>query len=220
VNVRLWWLRPADAPADAQLAALLSPTEQQHAARFIDVQARRRFLAGRAALRRLLAAESATTPTRVALTVDRFGKPQAAAAPAFNLAHSGAYVLIALADAAVGVDLEQSRPLPDAAALAQRVMTAAEYRAWQRLAAAERSAVLLQLWVAKEALLKCDGRGLTHDPAALQVGLAGGARRVALDGQPLLLQPLPAPQGYLAACAVTQRSLKSHLTWCVRRLIW
>ena len=68
--------------------------------------------------------------------VDDHGKPHLAADPLplhFNLAHSGAWALVGLAQCwPVGVDLEHLRPTPDQAAIAQRFFAPGEA---QRLAA-------------------------------------------------------------------------------------
>jgi 4'-phosphopantetheinyl transferase len=223
--LRLYWLRLSDAPADDTLLTWLSDEERHRAAQFIAAPAARRFIGGRAALRRLLGAELGLAPQDVPLRIGRCGKPETAVgtAPAFNLAHSGEYVLIALtAGRSVGVDLEQLRPLDDAATLARRILTAAELCEWQHLPAAVRVPLLLQLWVAKEALIKCDGRGLTLDPAQIRVGLRlPHMQTVGLERQRLTLRQLPAPLGYRAACAVTGASHKSHRTTCqTQRCSW
>ncbi len=84
------------------------------------------------------------------------GKPYAEHAPHFNLSHSGDWLLCAVSDTPVGVDIE--RPRKVSPALIRRVCTPAElaFLAGQP----ER---FLQVWTAKEAYLKYLGTGIRCD---------------------------------------------------------
>lgn len=106
------------------------------------------------ALRAILAAELGHEPQ---LAIGPNGKPELVGGGlAFNVAHSGELALIAISrDGSVGVDLEQHRPLRDAAATAGRFFTAPE----AALVAAE-PVQFFRLWCRKEAWLKAQGIGL------------------------------------------------------------
>ena len=223
--IRLWWIRLTTAPPANDLLADLSADEQQRAAAFLDATARRRFITARAALRRMLAAALNRAPPATALSVDRHGKPFAldAAAPAFNLAHSADLILLAATPSgAIGVDVEQQRTLPEFDDLAARVMTAREFAAWRQLPAAARSHAFYRLWTAKEALMKCDGRGLRLPPQQIALGLGRPVqRRLTLDGHRLAVRDVPAPLGYSAALAITPLPQKSHRHRLnIQRWIW
>jgi len=88
-------------------------------------------------------------------------------APDFSIAHSGQRVLLAVAHATVGVDVEAIRPLGEELSL--RILSEAEKPVLARLAAADRSAALLRYWTRKEALLKATGHGLAISPHRLTV---------------------------------------------------
>ncbi len=77
---------------------------------------------------------------------------------AFNLSHSGTYAVCALADSAVGVDMQQHRAV-DVAALAQRYFTPQERQWWED--GGDREDAFFRLWTAKESLLKAEGVGLS-----------------------------------------------------------
>ncbi|MGT2487204.1 4'-phosphopantetheinyl transferase family protein [Methylobacterium oryzae CBMB20] len=85
-----------------------------------------------------------------------------AGAADFNLSHSGARALIGLArDAAIGVDVEAVRPIPDALRIAAAHFAADEV---STLARAHRNVIahsFFGLWTRKEAVVKALGSGLS-----------------------------------------------------------
>lgn len=89
-----------------------------------------------------------------------FGKPCLVGGELdFNLSHSGAVGLLALArGCALGVDVERPRALRRRDALLRRCFDVAE-RLW--LEAAD-DRLLLRAWTVKEALLKAHGRGIAY----------------------------------------------------------
>lgn len=145
---------------------------------------REELLAGRALLRRALAAYTGRDASTFRLVATEAGKPECVGGPAVSVSHSGDVVVCAVAEAVVGVDVE-SRPPRDAAALAERYFTAAE-AAW---VAAGPAARFLTLWVLKEAYLKATGLGLAGgldslecriEPPRIAARLAGGGAPPAL----------------------------------------
>ncbi|HEX7290534.1 MAG TPA: 4'-phosphopantetheinyl transferase superfamily protein [Conexibacter sp.] len=145
-----------DGPLDAR--------ERDRAARFVRDEDARRWRAARATLRRLLAAYADADPRELRFDEGPHGKPRLAGERRlrFNLSHSGDVALIAVAwDHDVGVDVELPRRTVDHAAIARRVLTAAEA---DRVASiedpGERERAFLQAWVRWEAVLKCRGTGI------------------------------------------------------------
>ena len=137
-------------------------------------------------MRAILAAELGREPQ---LTVGPYGKPELVGGElAFNVAHSGELALIAVSRAGpIGVDLEQHRPLRDAAAIARRFFTAEE----AALVVAD-PVEFYRLWCRKEAWVKAQGTGL-------RLPLDGVDVRVAPPGW--LLADLDIAPGYAAAVA-------------------
>lgn len=120
---------------------------------------------GRDPLRRVLAAYLGTHESDVVLTDGEHGRP--ALAPAldvplgFNWSHSGQHALIAIGkDITPGVDVERQRERPRALEIARRYFTREESDALAALPAERRDAAFLELWTAKEAVLKAIGRGI------------------------------------------------------------
>ncbi len=122
---------------------------------------------GRAPLLALLADYLHVDAASLRLQEGAHGKPSlllhdgSASDLRFNWSHSGNVALVALArDLEVGVDIEQARADLRAVELARRFFAPAEAAALAACAEGEREDVFLQLWCAKEAVLKALGRGL------------------------------------------------------------
>ena len=182
-EVRLWWTSvQQSAPLVKSMRALLDDDELQRAARFRVEAARHRFVTARAMLRLILARSTGIAPEHLTFVFGEHGKPRLeTGGPCFNLAHSGDTVVVAVAVDQVGVDVEDLRALPNAERLARRICTPQELDALLSLSEPHRNDALLQLWTAKEAVLK-----------ALGSGIAGGMRSVEvavdIEGQPHLLR--------------------------------
>lgn len=174
-EVHLWWAQlDIDDAVLADLEGLLEPRERERAARFRIAAARRRFVAARAALRRVLGTVTGTEPAAVRFAYGERGKPRlAGGGPRFNASDSGGHVVVAVAGAELGVDVEIKRPLRMPDRLARRICTDRELAQLGRIPPNERDAALLRLWTCKEAGLK-----------ALGLGLAGGVRNVAVELDP------------------------------------
>jgi 4'-phosphopantetheinyl transferase len=154
----------------APLRALLSPDEQERAARFVLPEDRRRYIVARARLRQLLGARLGANPDEVELTYGIAGKPLLAPRYLrdlrFNVAHCGDTAVYAFADGCeVGVDIEREREIEEADAIAERVFSPAERDAC-------RARGFLYCWTRKEAFVKALGTGLSSPLAELDVSAA------------------------------------------------
>jgi len=209
-TVAVWWAGLDRMPPTTALEPELTPSERERAGRFLVEDARRRYLIGRALLRRTLSALLETAPADVPLTATDRGKPvldgpQPRRPLAFNLSHSGDVVVVAFAPCGgLGIDLEVPGRDHDAARLARRFFTTAEADAVA--AATDPEPVFLHLWTAKEAWMKAVGTGLGIAPGEVEVtpDPAVPPRILALPaghdpaGWSLLRVPLPVP----AVCTV------------------
>lgn len=152
-------------------------------------------VAAHASRDRILAAALGGTGSALPIRTDAFGKPDLLhAGIGFNLAHSGAVALLALAAGlALGVDVEQRRRIRRRQALLARCFGPAERDAIA--AANDPEAALLRCWAAKEAVVKAIGRGIAYGLTAIELALdADGWPRLArLDG------PAAAPDWQLTA---------------------
>lgn len=176
IEIRVASLR-ADGDAIRAAAALLSPSERERVSRFAFDRDRRRFIVGRAWLRRLLAERLDAPPESIALTCGAHGKPALAPRSAgsdvrFNVSHCDDLAAYAFSTGReIGIDVEAVRVLPDADALAARFFSSREYEAYRSLAPRDRPPGFFACWTRKEAFIKALGAGLSHPLDAFDVSL-------------------------------------------------
>jgi 4'-phosphopantetheinyl transferase len=188
-GVDLWLFSLEVAVAERErLHALLDREETARGARFHDSQHRRRFTVAHGRLREIVGAYAGTSPDRLAFAEGPRGKPHlahGAAALEFNLSHAQHLGLIGVArGSAIGVDIEVMRPMAEMADIAQRNFAPAEFDAWRRLPAEQRSAAFFACWTRKEAVIKATGDGLSMalDRFVVSVHPEQPARLLAIDG--------------------------------------
>ena len=224
----VWWARRQD--ASARHAGLLDETEQQRWAAYRRDEDRERFLVGCALAKTALAAYTGQRPADVRFdrTCGECGKPHGKPALAHgqpgaggdlqhSVAHSGDLVVVAVARAPVGVDVEQldgrAHPLGrdgDPKALARLVLADAERTALAAVKLSGRARRFLVAWTRKEAVTKATGDGLRASFSDIVVAADAGPPR--LVSWPYLQAPesvslhdLEVQAGYVAALAVIGR---------------
>lgn len=161
------WLIPLGAGVARQLGhtPILSPEEWARADRFVREVDRNRYVVSHAALRIILGGALGAAPDSLSLVASASGKPQLGGAQAgrlqFNLSHSGNLALVGLAEVPIGVDIEATRPLPDALTLARSHFHPSEIAALAALAPERQPAAFYGCWTRKEAFVKAVGTGLS-----------------------------------------------------------
>jgi 4'-phosphopantetheinyl transferase len=142
------------------LMAILSKSEQQRYQAYRLPEDRTRFLRARAGLRLLLAAWLHCPAANVPISTGPHGKPFTPGGPAFNLSHSGEWILLALHPRCpVGVDVEQLHPGLQWQAIAERVLTEPERHTLSQLPTTAQLEGFLAHWCGLEAELKAAGTG-------------------------------------------------------------
>ena len=129
---------------------------------------------GRQPLLRTLAAYLGIGTAEVVLVEGAHGRPQLDTSHAspldFNWSHSGDHALIAVARGiAPGIDLERRRPRPRALLLARRFFDNDEAESLAALPEEDRATAFLELWTAKEAVLKAHGHGISYGLQRLHI---------------------------------------------------
>ena len=195
----------------ARCAALLDGEETARAARFLRRADRDRFIASHAALRSVLVHQLGLPPCALRLSADPTGRPILAEPVGtgldFNLSHSGEVALIGLTRGAkIGVDVEASRPLPDALRIARSHFAPDEAAALEALPLDMREAAFFGLWTRKEAVVKALGVGLSQPLASFSVAVPpepAHLLRIAGGTAPWTLATLDPGPGAFATVAVT-----------------
>lgn len=176
--VHVWRIPTAErSHVVARSLAALPAEERARARRFVFDEDRGRFVTTRWFLRRLLGHYLRCSPLAIAFRYGGRGKP-ALREPAgvgiwFNVSHSGAWSLIALAATpSVGVDVEWVREDVDALGVADFAFAPGERSYLRGLPASERVWCFFRCWTQKEAYLKANGAGLSIPLDSFEVELA------------------------------------------------
>lgn len=215
-EVHVW---QADLDVDGErletFARLLVEDERTRAGRIRLADLRRRFVVARGFLRDVLARYLGVAPASLAFAYGARGKPALAAPPGaatlrFNLSHSRALALCAVARGReVGVDVEHVRGLA-VARIAARFYSPAEQAALAGLPADAASIAFFRLWTCKEAYLKATGTGVSRPLAEVEVTLGDKepSLEVAGEAQASLrwtVRELALDPAYVAALTVEGR---------------
>ena len=200
---------------------LLPRADLERAERFARQADHDRHILAWVVVRLLLAAALDSPPQSLVFAENEYGKKHIdlpGCALRFNLSHSGDYVLVALADgAAVGVDVERMRPLPDLLAVAARFFSPAERTVLQSIPAERQEDAFYAVWTRKEAFIKAVGMGLSLSLDAFDVSVDPDAAARLLSvrhpGQRAdiwSLSDIATAPGYRAALALGGPGTKAH----------
>jgi 4'-phosphopantetheinyl transferase len=154
----------------------LCPEELVRADRFRFPHLRRRFVAGRGALRAILAGYLAIEPQRLTFSYSSQGKPSLANPDSdmeFNVSHSDDLMVAAICRKyPIGVDIEKEDPHFHAMDIADRFFCKRERDEIARKGKEDGLRAFFQFWTAKEAVLKATSLGLSLELSKLEIGLA------------------------------------------------
>jgi 4'-phosphopantetheinyl transferase len=203
----VWRAEVPSSPAALEaLADTLIPGERAWAERLAAGGPRERFVAGRAALRKVLARYLGLPPAEVPLRSSWSGRLELAELRGpplhFSVSHSGAMALLAISPQRVGVDLEGPRQLRHALEVAARTFARSELELLARIPSGARPRRFLEIWTAKEAVLKASGAGLPG-LAGVEVspGPDGALAEAGSEGERWEVRIFEPAPGYVAAAA-------------------
>ena len=170
-DIHVWTI---DLDRPPRLASVCSDDELARAARLVRERDRCGFLSTRGALRVLIGRYCGANPAALRFKVGAWGKPalDGSLDPPieFNVSHSGATALIALArERAVGVDVETVRPMAEGLGITRRMFGAEPHDLLARLEPTERTRAFFRLWTAHEACVKALGAALASAAATLRM---------------------------------------------------
>jgi 4'-phosphopantetheinyl transferase len=176
-EVQVWIVDLDDRTAPSAIVdSLLSPEEQERAARFVFEPDAWHFSLGRAALRLGLALYLSRPPNDISIRIAERGKPYVEDGGLhFNVSHCGGVGLIAFTRVGeIGIDVEAVQPGIEGLDIASENFTADETEwiasAPSPLAQAQR---FTRLWTRKEAVLKATGKGIAEGLNSFDISRGG-----------------------------------------------
>ncbi len=209
-DVSLWRVDFAfGASLDDAAFAALSDDERARAGNFRRHEDALRFASVRVALRVQLARYLGIAAHAVQFKLDANRRPHFADSDAydFNVSHAGAHGLIAMSPCRrVGVDIEQYSDKFDWRSIVALTLDASEAAWIERLDVTQQVSAFYDAWVAKEALVKTTGVGITRGLQHLTV-LPRDSMQVTLrneipdDMREIAARWIAAPEGYAACVA-------------------
>ena len=213
--VHIWQRRlSTDDPSLDACFELLSPEEQEKAARYRVEHPRSDYILTRGTLRSLLSRYLGKDPREIHFRYASHGKPYVAGNTnlQFNVSHCDGLALLAFVrDREIGVDVERVRPQDDVKKLAERFFSLNEREKLRSLSGDELHGAFFRCWTRKEAYIKATGDGLSlplHqfdvsiEPDAAQALIA--TRPDAAEAERWTISNLRIIPGYAAAVAVAK----------------
>ncbi|SEO26656.1 4'-phosphopantetheinyl transferase [Paenibacillus sophorae] len=139
----------------------LSEERRNRTLRFSRKDDRIRSVVAEALIRTLFLREHRVDNESLRFTVNRYGKPFLVAYPDYhyNLSHSGDYVLCAVDQHPIGIDIEEIKPID--LTIADRFFSGRENKEIKEIPEDRRNDYFYQLWTAKESYIKFRGKGLS-----------------------------------------------------------
>lgn len=211
-EVHVWCVRINGDNEVKSFVKVLSVEERERASRFFRTEDASRYIASHAALRHILSHYVDDTASELKFQTGANGKPYLAKfhgsrIPSFNLSHSGDFALIAVtARAAVGVDIELVKPDFAYKEISGQFFTPRENEWLYNQQERDSVTGFYRLWVAKEAVLKGVGTGLSTALNEIDVQFSGEESATIWNGSTeWTVKELAVVPGYCSAIALPQR---------------
>jgi len=216
-GVEIWRIPLSGPLPDKEDREVLSAEERARADRFVFENDRRRYLISHVAVRHILAQVLGRDAAALMFQGGRNGKPELKGLPIHhNLARSDDLTLLAISPGQpVGIDVEKSKMVPEAADIAARMFSPREGATVAKAGQENRSAIFLKCWTAKEAVVKATGEGLGNGDLQsfdVQPALAGEDAIIRLPSEPRfawVVRMVDPGEGYFAA--ISRRSTLGRL---------
>lgn len=165
-----------------------------------------RYLSVRSQLKRELAARCGVAAQEIRFRYSEAGKPLYDSQP-FNISHSGEWLCMAFHGSAVGVDIQQHRPLTRLRAVAERILSEEQLAALELFGYPPQE--FFDCWCAAEALVKWAGDSIFNARRYPFIYDSGRIRPL-FENAPRVQLFRPA-EGYSGAVAWTEESPKCEV---------
>jgi 4'-phosphopantetheinyl transferase len=167
-----------------ELMSRVDPQKELRLRRFIREEDRLRGLFADLLIRDLVMQKTGLTNEDIEFSTNEYGKPYLSDVEnfQFNLSHSGDWVVGAIDEQPVGIDIEKIQPID--LDISENYFSPDEHR--DLMAQPDRIAYFFTLWSLKESYIKILGKGLSHPLNAFSIKFMGADEIIIqVDGKPL-----------------------------------
>ena len=161
----------------------LPESSRKRIAGFRNDKVRRSKMLGESMVRSILFRERGMTPEDYSIVLGEHGKPYVVGMPEpfyFNISHSGDYVVCAVSDREIGIDIERIGKVR--MEVARRFFHPEEIKVLEALPESRQTDAFFSYWSVKEAFLKYTGAGLSASLSVFEVLFEGNRVRVQCPG--------------------------------------
>ena len=169
--------RPLSAGEKKKIAAILSDEQLKKAARFKRRKDAEVSLWSSFFSRQILSRFVGVEPEELVFSANKYGRPGLAFPKVknldFNIAHSGDWLVMAVGDSQVGIDIEKIRPLETD--IAKGFFTAREFD-YINKDPCQQNARFFEIWTLKESFVKAIGKGLIYPLKNIEFSVVGSQK--------------------------------------------
>lgn len=209
IMLKIYYTRISDTAGwnDDDFFRYISPRNRELIAACQNASVKREKMVGEGMLRLLLQRWGGRPAESWSVVRGEHGKPYLVDAPEplfFNLCHSGDYVVCALSDREVGVDIQKIGGMK--LEIARRFFHPSETEALETVKGTEQIDLFYRYWAVKESFLKYKGKGLSGSLAGFCMETVDGETVIRQEGKkiPVYLKECRIASGYCCfICAET-----------------
>jgi 4'-phosphopantetheinyl transferase len=188
------------------LLGFVSDDRKQRVKKFFRHEDACRSIVGEVLAKYCVGKTAGVPPSTISFRIDSFGKPHADLREKeiqFSVSHSGSWVVCAVDEGMVGIDVERVRKYdPD---IAKRFYHLNEFAALIALSEQERNSRFFDLWTIKESYIKALGKGLSQALDSFEILFENGMIRMETSSglQPMCFKQYDhlGPEYKCAVCA-------------------
>lgn len=157
-------IKPIDIDLFRELLLTLPIERQAKINNFVKYENAQNALVADILIRKVIQQELKIELRSISIQSDKFGKPflENNKSFHFNISHSVAWIVCAISDSPIGIDIENIRPVNFE--VAKKIFSNEEYNNLAAKSEDEKLSYFYELWTLKESYIKAEGKGLSIMP--------------------------------------------------------
>jgi 4'-phosphopantetheinyl transferase len=204
---------PVNRQLYANLLSVIGAAHRERILRFKKREDAERTLIAEVLIRAIICRKLHLPNKHIVFDMNSYGKPflQHHNDFHFNLSHAGEWVVCAVGNKPVGIDVEYIRPV--SLTLAKRFFSDEEYQAIMEKEVSRQLPFFFELWTLKESYIKALGRGLSLSLASftISIGETGIDCTTGLNAEKWFFRQYDAGPGYKCAVCSASDEIADHM---------